>query len=103
MRFYFGIVGLACLHKFVDYEQVFEGLICFVVCIGPLFDFPDEPHLGFGLFGLIPECGILGFQFFFLYAYPFVIDVKDTPSAHPGAQPNLLSGHFVYSLFSFFN
>jgi hypothetical protein len=41
------------------------------------------------IFGLIPESGILGFKFFFFYANYFIIDVKDTSSAHPGAQQAL--------------
>jgi hypothetical protein len=43
----------------------------------------------FGLLGVIPEIGVLGLKFFLFYPNYFAIDVKDTSSAHPGAQQAL--------------
>jgi len=45
--------------------------------------------VGFGSLWIIPEIGVLGFKFFLFYPNNFAIDVKDTSSAHPGAQQAL--------------
>jgi hypothetical protein len=45
--------------------------------------------VGFSLFGIAPEIGVLCFKFFFFYTDQFAVDVKDTSSAHPGAQQAL--------------
>jgi len=46
--------------------------------------------VSFRFLGIIPEIGVLGFKFFLFYTNYFAIDVKDTSSAHPGAQQALL-------------
>jgi hypothetical protein len=45
-----------------------------------------------GFLWIVPEIGILGFEFFFLKLNQFSIVVKDVSSAHPGAPEDLLSG-----------
>ncbi len=94
----FGIerVDLFFGHEFLFVEvkrqtKLFHGFLHVFISVDPCLEILDLLHLYLSFFGVFPEVGHVGAEFFFLYLNFLVVDVKDTSSAQACAQRSLLA------------